>query len=77
MTPDTLPVIGAVREGLVVATGHGSFGVTLAAGTAPLVAAAVLGQEPPFDPGPFRPDRFPASAAPVELPWAGTASHRL
>jgi sarcosine oxidase subunit beta len=77
MTPDTMPVIGAVREGLVVATGHGSFGVALAAGTAPLVAAAVLGQEPPFDPRPFLPDRFPASADPAELPWAGTASHRL
>jgi glycine/D-amino acid oxidase-like deaminating enzyme len=77
MTPDTLPIIGPLREGLVVATGHGSFGVTLAAGTAPLVAAAVMGHDPPFDPRPFRPDRFPPSTDPVQLSEAGTGSHRL
>jgi sarcosine oxidase subunit beta len=58
MTPDSLPIVGALREGLIVATGHGSFGVTLAAGTAPLVAAAITGEEPPLDPAPFSPGRF-------------------
>jgi sarcosine oxidase subunit beta len=58
MTPDSLPIVGPVRDGLLVATGHGSFGVTLAAGTASLVAAAVTGEEPPLDPTPFLPDRF-------------------
>jgi glycine/D-amino acid oxidase-like deaminating enzyme len=58
MTPDSLPIVGAVRDGLIVATGHGSFGVTLAAGTAPLVAAAITGEDPPIDPAPFSPDRF-------------------
>ena len=58
MTSDSLPIVGKVRDGLVVATGHGSFGVTLAAGTAPLVAAAITGENPPIDPAPFSPDRF-------------------
>ncbi|TMK87906.1 MAG: FAD-dependent oxidoreductase, partial [Actinobacteria bacterium] len=37
MTPDERPVIGRVRDGLVVATGHGSEGVINGAGTAELV----------------------------------------
>jgi glycine/D-amino acid oxidase-like deaminating enzyme len=51
-------MIGIVRDGLVIATGHGSEGVLLAGGTAQLVASIGLGQPPPFDPGAFRPDRF-------------------
>jgi D-hydroxyproline dehydrogenase subunit beta len=58
MTPDGLPFVGSVREGVVVATGHGSFGVVLAAGTAPLVASLVTGEDPPLDPSPFDPARF-------------------
>jgi D-hydroxyproline dehydrogenase subunit beta len=58
VSSDERPMLGWVREGLFVATGHGSEGVILGAGTAELVAALVLGGEPPFDPAPFDPARF-------------------
>jgi D-hydroxyproline dehydrogenase subunit beta len=58
MTPDGRPVVGFVREGIVVASGHGSQGVILGGGTAGLVASVVTGARPPFDPAPFLPDRF-------------------
>jgi glycine/D-amino acid oxidase-like deaminating enzyme len=58
MTADGRPIVGSPRDGLVVATGHGSQGVILGGGTAKLVASMVLGEEPPFDPRPFDPDRF-------------------
>lgn len=58
MTPDERPVIGRVRDGLVVATGHGSEGVINGAGTAELVASVVLGERPPFDASLFDPFRF-------------------
>jgi D-hydroxyproline dehydrogenase subunit beta len=58
MTPDTRPIVGRVREGLIVATGHGGQGVILAGGTAPLVSALVTGQPPPFPSEPFDPGRF-------------------
>jgi glycine/D-amino acid oxidase-like deaminating enzyme len=58
MTPDERPVIGRVRNGLVVATGHGSEGVINGAGTAELVASVVLGEQPPSDASLFDPFRF-------------------
>jgi glycine/D-amino acid oxidase-like deaminating enzyme len=58
MTPDGRPLIGRVRDGLIVATGHGSEGVINGAGTAQLVASFVAGEEPPFDEAPFDPFRF-------------------
>ncbi len=58
VTPDERPVVGRVAEGLTVATGHGSEGVILGPGTGQLVAAQLLGGEPPFDPTPFDPLRF-------------------
>jgi D-hydroxyproline dehydrogenase subunit beta len=58
MTPDERPVIGRVRDGLIVATGHGSEGVFLGGGTAKLVATIVLGDAPAFDAAPFDPFRF-------------------
>jgi glycine/D-amino acid oxidase-like deaminating enzyme len=60
MTPDERPFVGTVRDGLVVATGHGSEGVILGAGTAQLLASIVLAGPPPFDPAPFDPFRFDA-----------------
>jgi glycine/D-amino acid oxidase-like deaminating enzyme len=59
MTPDGRPLVGVVADGLLVASGHGSQGVILGGGSARLVAAIVNGEPPPFDPGPFAPDRFP------------------
>lgn len=58
LSPDGLPIVGPVREGLLVATGHGSEGVILGGGTATLVRSMVLGTEPPYDPVPFDPFRF-------------------
>ena len=58
LTPDERPAIGRVLDGLTLATGHGSEGVILGAGTARLVSAIVAGTEPPFDPAPFDPFRF-------------------
>ena len=58
MTPDERPLVGQVVDGLTVATGHGSEGVILGAGTAQLVASQLLGGPPPFDPEPFDPLRF-------------------
>ncbi len=57
VSPDERPMLGWVREGLFVATGHGSEGVILGAGSAELVAALVLGADPPFAPEPFDPQR--------------------
>lgn len=60
MTPDDLPVIGAVpgQRGLWLATGHGMLGVTMSAITADLVSALVTGREPDLNVAPFAPDRF-------------------
>jgi glycine/D-amino acid oxidase-like deaminating enzyme len=58
VTPDGRPIVGKLMEGLVVATGHGSLGVTLAGGTARLVAALISGGDPPFDAAAFAADRF-------------------
>jgi len=58
MSPDERPLIGWLREGLLVATGHGSEGVILGSGTGMQVAALALGEDPPFDQEPFDPLRF-------------------
>ena len=58
MSPDDRPLVGPLREGLVIATGHGAEGVLLGAGTASLVRSMVTGEQPPFDPSPFDPERF-------------------
>jgi D-hydroxyproline dehydrogenase subunit beta len=58
LTPDERPLIGIMGDGLAVATGHGSEGVILGAGTARLLAAQLAGEPPPLDPGPFDPLRF-------------------
>jgi glycine/D-amino acid oxidase-like deaminating enzyme len=62
MTPDERPLIGRLADGLLVATGHGSEGVILGAGTGILVAAQVLEEEPPFAPRAFDPVRFTTPA---------------
>jgi glycine/D-amino acid oxidase-like deaminating enzyme len=58
MTPDERPLIGRVRDGLIVATGHGSEGVINGAGTAELVASIAVGDPEPFDSSAFDPFRF-------------------
>jgi D-hydroxyproline dehydrogenase subunit beta len=58
VTPDGRPIVGAAGDGLLVAAGHGSLGVILAAGTARLLAATIFEEPVPFDPEPFDPGRF-------------------
>jgi len=59
-TPDGLPIISKAPEftNLVIATGHQMCGLHTAPGTARLVADLLAGATPPFDPTPFRSDRF-------------------
>jgi glycine/D-amino acid oxidase-like deaminating enzyme len=57
--PDHLPVIGPdpALPGLWFATGHEGAGVGLAPATGDLLAAQLLGLEPPVDPRPYAADR--------------------
>ncbi|WP_245434956.1 FAD-dependent oxidoreductase [Mesorhizobium sp. WSM3879] len=57
--PDSLPVIGRARApNIVYAFGHGHLGLTQAAATGRLIRDLLLGQAPPLDLTPFRPQRF-------------------
>jgi D-amino-acid dehydrogenase len=60
MLPDGLPLIGPVGpEGLWVNAGHGSTGWAMAAGSAELLAAMLVGGERlPIDPLPYQPSRW-------------------
>ena len=60
MTPDSLPLIGAVPglDRFYVATGHGQLGVTLAPATAAKIVPLVLEDSPAPELEPFRVDRF-------------------
>jgi len=59
-TPDGLPVIGELpgRERVYVAGGHEGLGLTMAMGTAEMIADAVAGRKPQIDPAPYSPKRF-------------------
>ena len=57
-TPDNAPVLGALRDGVVVAAGHHRNGVLLAPVTADLIAELVLTGEPDPLLHAFRPGRF-------------------
>ncbi|MFL5907494.1 MAG: glycine oxidase ThiO [Solirubrobacterales bacterium] len=60
-TPDNAPVIGRTAvPGLLIATGHFRNGVLQAPLTAESVAALLAGEKPPFELGPFSPERFNA-----------------
>lgn len=60
MTPDGLPVIGALPryENAFVATGHAMLGITLAPVTGQLVRELVLDRRVPLEATPFLPERF-------------------
>jgi D-amino-acid dehydrogenase len=60
LTPDSRPIIGPLRRipNLILATGHGQLGMTLAPITGELVTAMVRGEAPALDPSPFLPARF-------------------
>ena len=59
-TPDGLPIIAKAPglENLVLATGHQMCGLHTAPGTGRLAADLLTGATPPFEPTPFRADRF-------------------
>ncbi|MHA6628788.1 NAD(P)/FAD-dependent oxidoreductase [Pseudonocardia sichuanensis] len=59
-TPDGGPVLGALpgHPNVVLATGFGPSGLTLAPYAGALIAEVVLGEEPGLDLNPYRPDRF-------------------
>jgi D-amino-acid dehydrogenase len=60
MTPDTLPVLGAVPgvAGAFLVTGHGPSGLTLGPYSAKVVATLMLGMPPGTDLSPFSVARF-------------------
>ena len=60
MTPDELPIIDRPPRfsNVVVATGHGMMGVSMAPATGRLVAEMVTGAEPFLDPTPYSLARF-------------------
>ncbi|HEV7979536.1 FAD-dependent oxidoreductase [Amycolatopsis sp.] len=62
-SPDGEPLLGALsgHPEVVVAGGFGPAGLTLAPFSGHVVAAVALGEEPPFDVGAYRPDRFSAT----------------
>ena len=64
-TPDNAPLLGAVRPGLVVATGHHRNGVLLTPVTADTIATVVATGRTPEEIAPFGPDRFGSVAATV------------
>ncbi len=60
LLPDSLPAIGQVpgHPKILLALGHGQFGLTLGAITGQIIAALATGREPPVDLTAYRPDRF-------------------
>ena len=60
LCPDTLPVIGPApaTTNVLIATGHGQLGLTLAATTAKLIAQLVARQTPAITLQPYRATRF-------------------
>ena len=60
MTPDGTPVIGATRlPNLYLATGHGTLGWTMAAGTGRVIADVIGGRAPGIDLSGLMIDRYP------------------
>ena len=57
---DSLPMIGAAprHAGLWFNFGHHHIGLSMAPGSALLLAALIMDAPPPIDPAPFRPSRF-------------------
>ena len=60
MTPDELPILGfSPRDGnVVLATGHGMMGVSMAPATGRIVAQLVTSGVAEVDLAPYSPDRF-------------------
>ncbi len=64
MTPDGTPVVGATRlPNLYLATGHGTLGWTMAAGTGRVIADVISGRKPGIDLAGLTLDRYPNAYA--------------
>ena len=64
MTPDGTPIVGATPiPGLYLATGHGTLGWTMAAGTGRVMADLISGREPAIDMAGLTIDRYPNAYA--------------
>ena len=64
MTPDGTPVVGATRlPNLFLATGHGTLGWTMAAGTGRVIADVISGRQPGIDMDGLTVDRYPNAYA--------------
>ena len=64
MTPDGTPVVGATRvPNLYLATGHGTLGWTMAAGTGRVMADVISGRAPGVDLAGLTVDRYPNAYA--------------
>ncbi len=64
MTPDGTPVIGGTRmPNLYLATGHGTLGWTMAAGTGRVMADLISGRKPEIDLAGLTVDRYPRAYA--------------
>ena len=64
MTPDGPPVVGATRlPNLYLATGHGTLGWTMAAGTGRVMADVISGRKPGIDMDGLTVDRYPNAYA--------------
>jgi sarcosine oxidase subunit beta len=62
MTPDAHPIIGPLADGVYAACGFSGPGFMQAPAVGAVVAAEVLGEEPPFDLSHYRSGRFAAGA---------------
>jgi D-amino-acid dehydrogenase len=60
MTYDDLPIIDRApgQQNIVLATGHGMMGISMAPGTGKLVAEMITGSDPHIDISPFSVKRF-------------------
>ncbi len=64
MTPDGTPIVGATRlPNLYLATGHGTLGWTMAAGTGRVMADVISGRKPGIDLDGLTVDRYPRAYA--------------
>ncbi len=62
MTPDGTPIVGATRlPNLYLATGHGTLGWTMAAGTGRVMADVISGRKPGIDLDGLTVDRYPGA----------------
>ena len=57
-TPDKLPLIGLLRPGVYLATGHEGLGITTSLGTARILADQILRRQPAIPVAPYLPGRF-------------------